>query len=163
MSKDAIINSKHPLYSVWRNMKSRCIWKDHPQFKYYGQRGITVCDEWKNDFKNFIKWGIENGYRKGLDIDRINNNLLVNSYSPNNCRFVTRSENCSNTRVHKNNKSGYAGIYYSKLCKKWRPFICAKRNNRALGSYNTKRMAVIVRNLYIIKNKLPHKIQKFID
>lgn len=61
---------------------------------YYG-RGIRMCDEWVNDYSVFEQWAKDNGYKKGLDIDRIDN---YKGYSPDNCRFVTRVENCRNKR-----------------------------------------------------------------
>jgi len=89
---------KHPLYSVWANMRGRCYYDKDDSFKYYGGRGIKVCDEWLCDFKSFYDWAITNGYKKGLQIDRKNNN---GNYTPENCRFVTCLTNNQNKRnVH---------------------------------------------------------------
>lgn len=85
--------SDHPLYRKWNDVKNRCFNEKVMCYKYYGGRGITMCDEWKNDFQLFYDWCINNGWRKELQIDRIDNNL---NYSPDNCRFVSRSENCRN-------------------------------------------------------------------
>lgn len=74
-------------------MKGRCY---RPSMKYSGRyedRGITVCDEWKNDFMAFYHWCINNGYSEELDLDRRDNDL---GYSPDNCRFVTRVVNSNN-------------------------------------------------------------------
>jgi len=87
--------SAHPLYKIWNAIKTRCLNSKTIGWQNYGGRGITVCDEWINDPMAFIKWGIKNGWKDGLDIDRINNNA---DYSPANCRFVTRSKNCLNKR-----------------------------------------------------------------
>lgn len=82
------------LYHVWQCMKDRCERNTHPQFADYGGRGITVCDEW-HDFESFRDWAIENGYKKGLTIDRIN----VNSgYEPSNCRWADMKTQCRNRR-----------------------------------------------------------------
>lgn len=59
-------------------------------FKWYGGRGIKICDEWKNDYLNFREWSLENGHRTGLTIDRIDN---TKDYGPSNCRWITQSEN----------------------------------------------------------------------
>lgn len=51
---------KHPLYGVWKNMKNRCYYKKHDRYPRYGGRGIKVCEQWKNDFKNFFDWAVVN-------------------------------------------------------------------------------------------------------
>ncbi len=84
--------AKHPLYSVWRCMKRRCDDSKHHSYKYYGGRGIKVCDKWLNSFSAFI---FDMG-RKPTDnhqLDRIDNN---GNYEPGNCRWATPSENSYN-------------------------------------------------------------------
>jgi hypothetical protein len=83
--------SKTPLFVRWSSMMFRV----SPKFKgrkIYYDKGITVCDEW-HMFSNFRDWALANGYEKGLELDRINNDA---GYSPNNCRFVTKLVNNSN-------------------------------------------------------------------
>jgi hypothetical protein len=87
--------SKHPLYSVYRDMLKRCYSEKHASYCNYGGRGISVCEEWRNDIVKFRDWAITNGYEHGLQIDRINND---GNYEPDNCRFVTKDENNKNTR-----------------------------------------------------------------
>ena len=96
--------SRTTLYKVFKNMEDRCYKKDDPNFKYYGNRGIIIEDEWKNNVLNFVKWSKENGYKKGLQIDRINND---GNYSPENCRWTTGKENSNNKR--NNHKLDYNG------------------------------------------------------
>lgn len=86
--------TKHPAYGVWHSMVQRCTEPTHRAWKNYGGRGITVCDRWLHSFENF--WAdMGPTYEPGLDLDRENNNL---GYSPENCRWVTRSVNCRNKR-----------------------------------------------------------------
>lgn len=85
------------LYNVWTTMLHRCENPKRDKFKDYGGRGITVCEEW-HDPNKFIDWAEANGYESGLQLDRIDND---GPYAPNNCRWVTPSQNCRNTRRSK--------------------------------------------------------------
>lgn len=83
------------LYQIWNNMKMRCYTKKNRDYHYWGGRGITVCDEWRNSFKAFYDWSIEAGWKDGLIFDRIEND---NGYYPQNCRYVTPLESTLNRR-----------------------------------------------------------------
>lgn len=82
------------LYNIWCSMKQRCYYVKHKEFKYWGGKGVTVCDEWKDNFQNFYDWAINNGYKDNLSIDRINCN---GNYCPDNCRWATAKEQVNNT------------------------------------------------------------------
>lgn len=86
--------SKQPWYSCWNGMMQRCHNPNNDRFYDYGGRGIKVCDEWHDSWV-FGKWAEENGFQKGLQIDRINND---GNYEPSNCRWVTPKENMQNRR-----------------------------------------------------------------
>lgn len=83
------------LSSKFKEMKRRCYNPKNQAYKYYGAKGITICDEWLKDRKSFNLWAIENGYKDGLTIDRIDPDK---GYSPDNCQWVTFSENIK--RMH---------------------------------------------------------------
>lgn len=86
----------HKLYGVWSSMKARCYNGKTAQYENYGGKGVTVCEEWKNDFITFFRWAIQNGWKEGLQLDKdTKGNGLV--YSPETCCFVTPKKN-SNRR-----------------------------------------------------------------
>jgi len=102
--------SKTNLYQRWQGMRNRCFNKNVKNYKYYGGRGITVCDEWLT-FGPFKKWALVSGYSKSLSLDRIDIN---GNYDPSNCRWVTMKEQMGNT--HRNIMVG--DICLTEYCKK---------------------------------------------
>lgn len=143
--------SKHPLYTVWNNMKTRCYKEYHKEYKYWGGRGINICDEWKENFYCFYKWAMTNGYKQGLQVDRINND---GNYSPENCRFVSGRINSLNKRKQENSSSGYTGVGFCKHAQKWYSRIKIHGSNISLGYFSSRIKAVLARDFYIIENTL---------
>jgi len=76
-------------------MKSRCLNQNRPDYMLYGGRGITICDEWENNYSAFKKWSLKSGYSPSLSLDRIDVN---GPYAPWNCRWITQKGQCNNTR-----------------------------------------------------------------
>lgn len=86
---------KTSLYKLWNSMKTRCNNKSVHNYRNYGGRGVTVCDEWNTDFVRFKEWAEKNGYKDGLTLDRIDVN---GNYEPSNCRWVTVKQQENNRR-----------------------------------------------------------------
>jgi hypothetical protein len=91
------MNYNTRLYSIWKNMKKRCYYPKHNSYKYYGGKGIKVCDEWLDDYKAFKSWALSSGYNELLSIDRIDIN---DDYRPENCRWSTPKQQSYNRSTH---------------------------------------------------------------
>lgn len=82
--------SYHPLRAIRKAMIHRCYNHNNKHYATYGGRGIIVCDEWLDSLVSFVEWAENNGWKKGLSLDRIDNDK---DYNPENCQWITRSEN----------------------------------------------------------------------
>lgn len=119
------------LYSIWKGVRNRCFYLNSKNYERYGGRGITVCEEWKDNFVNFRDWSLSNGYKEGLTIDRIDNN---GNYEPSNCKWSTNKE-------QQNNKENNVLITYQNETKTLSQWAEEKGiNNSALWGKVLQRM-----------------------
>jgi len=114
------------LYRTWSGIKTRCSNENRDDYRNYGGRGITICEEWSDSFEKFREWSIANGYDETLTIDRKDNN---GNYEPDNCQWVTFTVNCNNKR---NNHLGTA-FGEIKTLAQW------SKDERCVVGYNTLR------------------------
>ena len=150
--------TKHPLYPIWKGINKRITNSNCNNFKDYGGRGIAVYSEWKNDFKTFYDWSINNGWVEGLSIDRINND---GNYEPSNCRWTTRTVQSRNQRkIMSTNKSGFRGVSWDKRASKWKTQITVNNKNLSLGYFLTSFDGAIAYDTYVISNNLEHTINR---
>ena len=87
----------HPAYRAYRGMMSRCYLASDSNYKWYGAVGVTVCDEWKGNPEAFVKWALDNGWKKGMHVDK---DILSDAkqihphiYSPETCQWVSAKKN----------------------------------------------------------------------
>lgn len=118
--------TKHRAFQSWSHMMARCYNKNNRYYRHYGGRGIIVCDEWQ-DAREFCKWADENGFEKGLTIERKNVN---GNYEPSNCCWIPQSEQSKNRRntikivyggkeVTLSELSNKIGMSYATLASRW--------------------------------------------
>ena len=147
--------SNSRFYKTWNDMIRRCTNPNNKDYKDYGGRGITVCEEWL-DVIDFVAWcEATHPNIEGYSLDRIDND---NGYSPENCRWANRLVQATNQRIKYTNTTGVSGVVWDVNRGKWRAQISVNYTNKNLGRYLTLEEAVQARDNYIIENKLPHKL-----
>jgi len=137
-------NMRHTrLYEIWCSMRGRCENESNKAYKWYGDRGISVCSEWlgEDGFMNFYNWSMKNGYAENLTIDR---KYVNGNYEPSNCQWVTMKAQANNTRrniiiFYKGEKKTLAelceehclkyNIMYNRITKLGLPFDVAMNMN----------------------------------
>lgn len=124
---------KERLYIVWNDIKDRCKNKNNPSYKFYGGNGISLCQEW-NDYAVFREWAYKNGYDESAEfgkctIDRIN---TLEGYSPENCRWISLTEQQSNRRstriIEYNGERNTCSIWANKIGIS-KSALCSRLNN----------------------------------
>lgn len=148
------------LYRIWHLMKRRCNGKSERHRRWYLEKGITVCDQWTNDFIPFRDWALSNGYADNLTIDRRDGDK---GYSPENCRWITQKEQTRNTKSRRN--IIYKGL---SLCwGEWEELVEEKTGRLKSRFYDKKYPKTVEQilvqyedkiNAYIADN--PHKLME---
>ncbi|WP_239700368.1 AP2 domain-containing protein [Mammaliicoccus sp. D-M17] len=128
--------SKTLIYSKWKGMKKRCYQKTYQYYNSYGGRGITMCDEWKNDFSAFYNDMGDIPF-EGAELDRIDNDK---GYYKENCRWVSHKENTNNRRKY-SNKTGYTGVTYKPRLNKYQAQFYKDKQFYYLGVFDTAEQA----------------------
>lgn len=168
MWRISMVSDRRVIYCALNMLNFRCYNVNYIDYHHYGGRGITVCDEWKlfanpthdKDIRRknkviidkFIIWAKENGWERGLEIDRIDNN---GNYEPNNCRWTTSTIQKINRRKVAKTSSKYRGVSWWQSRQKWR--VVTKHNGKFvnIGRFDTELEAAKAYNDYIIANDLP--------
>jgi len=134
--------SKEPIYSAWSQMRSRCDLETHKDYKYYGGRGIKVCEEW-SIFTNFYR-DMGDKPSDSHSLDRIDNN---SNYTPDNCIWTTHTNQMLNRRAY-----GKLGLkHITKNINRFRVQINRKGINKYWGLYDTLDDAITARDNILLK------------
>jgi hypothetical protein len=147
-------------YKLWCNIIQRCYNPKNHSYKYYGGKGVIMEDYFKNSYENFIDWikglaNYENWLNSSeLSLDRIDNSL---GYIRGNIKFSTKTEQVENQNLRVDNKSGYKGVCYHNLNKKYGATITINKSKIFLGYYDTALEAALVYDNYILKTNLKRK------
>lgn len=110
--------TKHPLYAIWNGIKQRCYSPKRKDYCKYGAKGVTMCDEWKNNPQSFIDWCIENGWNNSLVVDKDIKcrelNIYPAIYSPKTITFITTQENSEEANAKEVNQFNIDGNFIAK-------------------------------------------------
>jgi len=88
--------SSTALYNVWAGIKRRCYNENQVSYKYYGAKGVLMCDEWRDSFESFATWAKSNNWKKGMAVSRFGDS---GNYCPDNCKIQTFSDNAKEVKL----------------------------------------------------------------
>ncbi len=143
------------IYRTYKDMVSRCHNPKDSTYKYYGEKGIEVCKEWREDRVKFFSWANTNGYTDDLTIDREDG---LGNYEPSNCRWVDRTEQARNMPNQKVGKTGVRGVSIAKqwVSEHYRATITINNRSKTIGYAKTIKEAAELRNKFIDDNGFSH-------
>lgn len=142
--------SSHPLYPIWNIMKQKCNNPKSNHYKNYGGSGIKVCERWL-DVGNFIE-DMHPSYQEGKILTRINRSK---DFEVANCEWVDKTTRARTEKLHKNNTSGFRGVYYNSARNKWIATLKVDKQIY-LGGYQTALEAAKAYERYVRINNLEH-------
>lgn len=124
------VHDTHPLYKIYKGIKERCYCETSPSYRWYGAQGVTMCKEWLEDVTTFVEWGLANGWKEGLHIDKdilcTEHGISPHVYSPSTCTWVSPKENVGfstnranhgkhpNVKLSQGDVNTILSLYYSK-------------------------------------------------
>lgn len=162
------------MYMALRDAVYRCYNTKNSRYDSYGERGITVCEQWRllpNPKLNkelqcinrlildvFVQWSTNNGWQKGLQLDRIDND---GNYCPENCRWTTRRTEQLNRRKERNTTSIFRGVCFVIKYSKWKAATESNNKTIHIGMFDTELDAAKAYNQYIIEHNLPQHLNTF--
>lgn len=144
----------HPIYHRWESMRDRVLNKNNKKYKFYGGRGIRICDEW-NEFLPFYEWANQNGFSKELELDRKDTN---GNYEPSNCRFVTKEVNLRNVRKQNKRIGRNWGISTNKS-KTYHVQVFQDGKLNHVGNFKTLESAIEHRDKFVLGEYKPKGIR----
>lgn len=146
------------LHNIFQGMLDRCYNPKDRAYRWYGAKGIKVCDEWIQNPESFEEWALDNGYQEGLTIDRKDE---LKDYSPENCRWTTLSDNAkykSTTRIVEVDGIEHTG-------REWPNFLILGTNtiNKMLREYPEEQVKEFIRRRLKDKTKTRRSHQTWMN
>ena len=117
---------------IFSGMKSRCYNPNEKDYKYYGKKGVRICEEWLKNPAAFEEWALSNGYKDNLTIDRID---ADKDYCPENCRWISLIDNAkykTSTKMLWVDGESHTGREWAKILKLGPNTINTMRRNNSI-------------------------------